>query len=94
MYAPVRQLPGQFFDPATFQTSENAARPESAVAAPKGFDSLQALFQAGVAAHCDRAAACHMSQLSTASICMPCAATSSVMHVSVHNRSMFWYPNR
>ena len=46
----VRQLPGQFFDPASFQTSENAASPESTVAAPSGFESLQALFQAGNAA--------------------------------------------
>ena len=54
MYMPVRQLPGQFFDPATFQTSENAASPGSTVAAPNGFGSLQALFQAGVTAHCEQ----------------------------------------
>ena len=50
MYVPVRQLPGQFFDPATFQTSENAASLDSTVAAPSGYESLQALFQAGTEA--------------------------------------------
>lgn len=62
MYVPVRQLPGQFFYPATFQTSENAVSPGSTVAAPNGFDSLQALFQAGVAAVATHTAACCKSQ--------------------------------
>ncbi len=46
MYVPVLQLPGRFLDPATFSTSENAASANSSVAAPAGFASLQALFQA------------------------------------------------
>jgi len=46
VYVPVLQLPGRFLDPASFSTSENAASANSSVAAPAGFASLQALFQA------------------------------------------------
>lgn len=46
----MRQLPGRFLDPATFNTSENAVSLSSSIAAPSGFNSLLALFQARVSA--------------------------------------------
>lgn len=90
----VRQLPGMFFDPATFQTSENAASPESTVAAPTGFDSLQALFQASIAAHYDRATACHTSHSLTHFNMHAMRSYKQCPHVPVHTCPMFCHPSK